>query len=89
MNNIKLLNKLEVGTPLIVIIKDQGITIREVSLYGGTDDEGIYIFIDNGGIYKLTTRYIKKHCTISQELDGEFDLYELYQLKKKIKKEVR
>lgn len=87
MNAIKLLNELKVGTPLIVIIKSQGTTIREVSLYGGIDDEGIYTFIDNDGIYRLTTGFIKEHCTISQELDGEDDLLKLTKIIKEVKSE--
>lgn len=85
MDTIKLLNKLEVGIPLIVTTKWQGSTIRKVSLYGGTDGAGAYNFIDDTGAYRMTTGYIREHCTISQELDQEEDLFEVVKLIDKVK----
>lgn len=88
MNNIdaiKLLNKLEVGIPLIVKTTWQGLTMRKVSLYAGTDGSGTYNFIDDTGVYKMTTGYIKEHCTISQELDQDEDLFEVVKLIDKVK----
>lgn len=80
MDAIKLLDNLEAGMPLVVTTTGQGVTMRKVSLYGGNDGMGKYTFIDDNGIYQLTTGYIKEHCTINQELDQENDLYELTKL---------
>ena len=85
MDTIKLLNKLEVGIPLIVTTKWQDLISRKVNLYAGTDGAGTYNFIDNTGVYKMTTGYIREHCTISQELDQEEDLYEVVKLIDKVK----
>lgn len=85
MDTIKLLNKLEVGIPLIVTTKWQDLISRKVTLYGGTDGAGTYNFIDDTGVCKMTTGYIKDHCTISQELDQEEDLFEVVKLIDKVK----
>lgn len=86
MDKIKLLNKLEVGMPLIVTTKWQDIISRKVTLYAGTDGVGTYNFIDDSGPYKMTTGYIKEHCTIDQELDQDEDLFQLAQLINEIKR---
>jgi hypothetical protein len=85
MDAIKLLDSLEVGTPLIITTKWQNIISRKVTLYAGTTGNGYYNFIDDTGAYKMTTGYIKEHCKISQELDQENDLYELTKLIDKVK----
>ena len=85
MDTIKLLNKLEVGIPLIVTTKWQDLISRKVTLYGGTDGSGTYNFIDDTGAYKMTTGYIREHCTISQELDQEEDLFKVVKLIDKVK----
>lgn len=88
MDSIKLLNKIKVGTPLIVTTKWQDRVTREVTLYGGTDGMGTYIFVDEAcGVWRMTTEYIKEHCTISQELDGEDDLLKLTKIIKEVKSE--
>ena len=88
MDSIKLLNELKVGTPLIITTKWQDRVTREVALYGGTDGMGTYIFVDEAcGVWKITTGYIKEHCTISQELDGEDDLLKLTKIIEKVKGE--
>lgn len=89
MDAIKLLDKLEAGMPLIVTTKWQGLTMRKVSLYAGNDGMGKYTFIDDSGIYQLTTGYIKEHCKISQELDQDTDLYEVVELCNKVIREGR
>jgi hypothetical protein len=90
MDTIKLLDSLEVGMPLIVTTKWSGVpAMRKVSIYGGTDGIGKYTFIDDSGIYQLTTGYIKDHCYISQELDQDTDLYEVVKLCNKIIREGR
>lgn len=89
MDTIKLLDSLEVGMPLIVTTKWQDIISRKVTLFAGANEDGTYNFIDDSGIYQLTTGYIKEHCTISQELDQEGDLYDLVALINKVKKEGR
>lgn len=75
--------------PLIVTTKWQDIISRKVTLFAGANEDGTYNFIDDSGIYQLTTGYIKEHCTISQELDQEGDLYDLVALINKVKKEGR
>ena len=75
--------------PLIVTTKWQDLISRKVTLYGGTKGDGIYNFIDDTGAYRMTTGYIKEHCTISQELDQEGDLYDLVALINKVKREGR
>jgi len=87
MDAIKLLNSLEKGMPLVVTTTWQGLTMRKVSIYGGTDGIGKYTFIDDSGIYQLTTGYIKEYCTISQELDREDDLLKLTKIIKEVKSE--
>ena len=87
MDTIKLLNSLEVGTPLVVTTTYQDMTMREITLFCGANDDGTYNFIDCDCSYRMTPRYIKEHCTISQELDQENDLYELAQLTDKVKRE--
>ena len=89
MDAIKLLNSLEKGMPLVVTTKWQDLTMRKVTIYAGTDGMGIYNFIDDSGIYRMTTGYIKEHCTISQELDQDTDLCEVVQLCNKIIREGR
>ena len=89
MDTIKLLDSLEKGMPLVVTTTYQGLTMRKVNIYGGTDGMGKYTFIDDSGIYQLTTGYIKEHCTISQELDQDTDLCEVVQLCNKIIREGR
>lgn len=89
MDAIKLLNKLETGIPLVITTTWQGLTMRKVSIYAGTDGMGKYTFIDDSGIYQLTTGYIKEHCTISQELDQDTDLCEVVKLCNKVIREGR
>ena len=89
MDAIKLLNNIEVGIPLIVTTTWQGLTMRKVTIYAGTDGMGTYNFVDDNGPYRMTTGYIKEHCTISQELDQEGDLYDLVALINKVKREGR
>lgn len=91
MDTIKLLDSLEAGMPLIVTTKWQDSISRKVSIYAGTDGMGTYNFVDDNGPYRMTTGYIKEHCTISQELDQEGDLYDLVALINKVnrKKEVK
>ena len=84
MDTIKLLNSLEVGMPLIVTTKWQNIITRKATLYAGTRGDGIYNFIDDTGIYKMTTGYIQENCHISQILDQD-DLYEVVKLIDKVK----
>ena len=80
MNAIKLLNNLEKGMPLVVTTTWQGLTMRKVTIYAGTDGMGIYNFVDDNGPYRMTTGYIKEHCKISQELDQDTDLCEVVKL---------
>ena len=89
MDTIKLLNSLEVGMPLIVTTKWQDIISRKVTLFAGANEDGTYNFIDDSTAYKMTPRYIKEHCNISQELDQEGDLYDLVALINKVKREGR
>ena len=71
--------------PLVVTTTWQGLTMRKVSIYAGNDGMGKYTFIDDSGIYQLTTGYIKEHCKISQELDQENDIFILTKLIDKVK----
>mgnify|MGYP006347004473 CR=1 FL=1 len=88
MDAIKLLDSLEAGMPLVVTTTWQGfLTMRKVTIYAGTDGMGTYNFVDDNGPYRMTTEYIKEHCTISQELDGEDDLLKLTKIIKKVKSE--
>ena len=89
MNAIKLLNDLEKGVPLIVTTTWQGLTMRKVTIYAGTDGMGTYNFVDDNGPYRMTTGYIKEHCKISRELDQDTDLCEVVQLCNKIIREGR
>lgn len=89
MDTIKLLDSLEAGMPLVVTTTWQGLTMRKVTIYAGTDGMGTYNFVDDNGPYRMTTGYIKEHCTISQELDQEGDLYEVVELCNKIIREGR
>ena len=89
MDAIKLLDKLETGMPLVITTTWQGLTMRKVSIYAGTDGMGKYTFIDDSGIYQLTAGYIKEHCKISQELDQDEDFYDLVALINKVKREGR
>lgn len=89
MDTIKLLDSLETGMPLAITTTWQGVTMRKISIYAGTDGMGKYTFIDDSGMYQLTTGYIKDHITISQELDQDTDLYEVVQLCNKIIREGR
>lgn len=89
MDTIKLLDSLEAGMPLVVTTTWQGLTMRKVTIYAGTDGMGTYNFVDDNGPYRMTTGYIKEHCTISQELDQEGDLYDLVALINKVKREGR
>lgn len=89
MDAIKLLDSLEAGMPLIVTTKWQDIISRKVTLFAGTDGMGTYNFVDDNGPYRMTTGYVKEHCTISQELDQEGDLYDLVALINKVKREGR
>lgn len=89
MDAIKLLNSLEAGMPLVVTTTWQGLTMRKVSIYAGTNGAGTYNFIDDNGPYRMTTGYIKEHCIISQELDQDTDLCEVVQLCNKIIREGR
>ena len=85
MDAIKLLDSLETGMPLIVVTKWLGVpTRRKATLYAGTKGDGIYNFIDDTGIYKMTTGYIQENCHISQILDQD-DLYEVVKLIDKVK----
>lgn len=85
MDTIKLLNKLEVGTPLVVTTKWQDTILRKVTLYAGVNDIGVYSFIDDNGPYRVTPGYIREHITISQELDQDTDTLELAKLIKTVK----
>lgn len=85
MDTIKSLNKLEVGTPLIITTKWQDLISRKVTLYCGTDGMGTYNFMDDTGSYRMTTGYIREHCKISQELDHDEDIITLTKLIKKVK----
>ena len=85
MNIIKLLDNMEVGTPLIVTTKWQNITIRKITLYAGNNEIGKYNFIDDTGHYIMTPGYIRDHVTIQTELDQDEDLWELSKLLRKIK----
>lgn len=85
MDIIKLLDNLEVGIPLVVTTTWQDLVNREVTLYGGKNDEGIYNFITIDTTFGMTPRYIKEHCTISQELDQDTDLYEVVKICNKVK----
>ena len=87
MDTIKLLNSLEKGMPLIVTTKWQDLTMRKVTIYAGTDGMGTYNFVDDNGPYRMTAGYIREHCTISQELDQDTDLYEVAELCNKIIRE--
>ena len=89
MDTIKLLNSLEAGMPLVVTTTWQGLTMRKVSIYAGTNGAGTYNFIDDTGVYKMTIGYIKEHCKISQELDQDTDLYEVVELCNKVIREGR
>ena len=71
--------------PLVVTTTWQGLTMRKVSIYAGTNGAGTYNFIDDTGVYKMTTGYIKEHCKISQELDQEDDIFILTKLIDKVK----
>lgn len=84
MDTIKLLNSLEAGMPLVVTTTWQGLTMRKVTIYAGTDGMGTYTFVDDNGPYRMTTGYIKEHCKISQELDQDTDLYKVVELCNKI-----
>lgn len=85
MDTIELLNSMEVGMPLIITTKWQDITTRSVSLYAGTDGAGIYNFIDDTGLYRMTTGYIRDHVTIQTTLDREEDLFEVVKLCDRVK----
>ena len=85
MDAIKLLNNIEVGTPLIVTTKWQDLTYREVTLYAGTDGMNTYNFIDNDTSYKMTAGYIREHCTIETTLETDEDICDLTRLIKKVK----
>lgn len=87
MDTIKLLDNLEIGTPLVVTTTYQNIIRRKVTLYGGTQDPGVYNFLDDSGVYRMTAGYIRDHITISRELDQENDLCELAQLTNGVKRE--
>lgn len=89
MDTIKLLDNMEAGMPVVVTTKWQGLTMRKVSLYAGNDGIGKYTFIDDSGIYQLTTGYIRDHVTIQTELDQDTDLYEVVQLCNKVIREGR
>lgn len=84
MDAIKLLDKTIVGMPLIITTKWQDITHRSVSIYAGTEGDGIYNFIDKSGWYKLTTGYIKDHITIDSTLYTDEDIAEIAKLNEKI-----
>ena len=85
MDAIKLLNNMEVGTPLIVTTKWQDLTYREVTLYAGTDGMNTYNFVDDTGSYRMTAGYIREHCTIETTLETDEDICELTKLIKKVK----
>jgi hypothetical protein len=85
MDTIKLLNSLEVGMPLIITTKWQDIINRKVTLFAGANEDGTFNFIDDSTTYKMTPRYIKEHCKISQELDQEDDIFTLTKLIDKVK----
>ena len=74
MDAIKLLNKTETGMYMAVILNNG---IRCPSLYMGQPTPGIYQFIDDSGIYRITAGYIKEHnIKIDQTLNSE----ELFQI---------
>lgn len=85
MDAIKLLNNMEVGIPLIVTTKWQDLISRKVTIYAGTDGMGTYNFVDDNGPYRMTTGYIKEHCTIETTLETDEDICELTKLIKKVK----
>ena len=84
MDTIKLLDKTIVGMPLIITTKWQDITHRSVSIYAGTEGDGIYNFIDKSGWYKATAGYIREHITIDNTLYTDEDIAEVAKLNKKI-----
>ena len=74
MDTIKLLDKTENGMYMAVILNNG---IRCPSLYMGQPTPGVYQFIDNTGIYRMTAGYIKDHnIKIDQTLNSE----ELFQI---------
>lgn len=85
MNIIKLLNNMEVGTPLILTTKWQDEAHRRPTIYAGTDGEGLYYFIDNTGKYKCTIGYIRNHIQIKTKLETNEDIIEIAELNKRMK----
>jgi hypothetical protein len=66
IDTIKQLENTEIGMFLVVILSNG---IRCPSLYMGQPTPGIYQFIDESGIYKMTAGYIREHhITIDQTL---------------------
>lgn len=86
MDKIKLLNKMEVGIPLILITTWQDKTFRKPTLYAGTDGYGLYYFIDDTGRYKCTIGYIREHIQILTELETDEDIAEIVKLNQKIER---
>lgn len=84
MDTIKLLDKTMVGTPLIITAKWQDITHRSVSIYAGTEGDGIYSFIDKSGWHKVTAGYIREYITIDDTSYTDEDIAEVAKLNKKI-----
>lgn len=74
MDAIKLLDKTKNGMYMAVILNNG---IRCPSLYMGQPTPGVYQFIDNTGVYRMTAGYIKSHnIKIDQTLNSE----ELFQI---------
>lgn len=74
MDTIKLLDKTKNGMYMTVILNNG---IRCPSLYMGQPAPGVYQFIDNTGVYRMTAGYIKSHnIKIDQTLNSE----ELFQI---------
>lgn len=74
MDTIKLLDKTKNGMYMAVILNNG---IRCPSLYMGQPTSGVYQFIDNTGVYRMTAGYIKSHnIKIDQTLNSE----ELFQI---------
>lgn len=82
MKTIDILNKMEIGLPIVVILNNK---IRCVSIYLGNNEAGIYKFIDDSGIYECTTGYIKDHITLD-EIKDDMEVVQVAKLIEKIKK---
>lgn len=81
MDTIKILDKLEVGMPLIVTTASQGMTIRDVCLYMGKDGEGRYTFLaDDLHMFAYSQKYIIDHVKVETEIQYGADLCQIADL---------